>query len=103
MTTKPTHDVIVMKNVLVPMCDGVQLAADVYRQARGGAFVGEKLLALLERTPYSKDNAERVEQNGLWYATGDPLWANAVIRVAVNTIHHDAAHPSHLTLPLLDA
>ena len=35
--------------------------------------------------------------------TGDPLWANAVTRVAVNTIHHDAAHPSHLTLPLLDA
>lgn len=66
--TKPQYDVIVMKNVPVPVRDGVHLAADVYRPARGGAFVEEKLPALLERTPYSKDNAERVEQNGLWYA-----------------------------------
>ena len=35
--------------------------------------------------------------------TGEPLWASAVVRVAVNTLHHAATHPSRVTLPLLDA
>jgi uncharacterized protein len=68
MATKPQYDVIVLKNVLVPMRDGVLLAADVYRPARGGTFVDAPQPALLERTPYSKDDRERVELNGLWYA-----------------------------------
>ncbi|MBI4638679.1 MAG: CocE/NonD family hydrolase [Candidatus Rokubacteria bacterium] len=59
---------MVLKNVMVPMRDGVHLACDVYRPARAGAFVPERLPALLERTPYSKDATERVELNGLWYA-----------------------------------
>jgi putative CocE/NonD family hydrolase len=66
--TKPLYDVVVAKNVMVPMRDGVHLAADVYRPARSGAPVEAPLPALLERTPYSKDNPERVETNGLWYA-----------------------------------
>jgi hypothetical protein len=68
MATKPEYDVIVLKNVMVPMRDGVHLAADVYRPARNGGFVDGRLPALLERTPYSKDNLERAELNGLWYA-----------------------------------
>ncbi|MGH7310753.1 MAG: CocE/NonD family hydrolase [Candidatus Rokuibacteriota bacterium] len=66
--TKPQYDVIVVKNAMVPMRDGVHLAVDVYRPARAGAFVATPLPALLERTPYSKDAADRVETNGLWYA-----------------------------------
>jgi hypothetical protein len=66
--TKPDHDVIVQKNVMVPMRDGISLACDVYRPSRNGAFVETPLPALLERTPYSKDHPERVELNGLWYA-----------------------------------
>jgi len=66
--SKPQYDVVVVKNVMVPMRDGVHLAADVYRPARAGAFVDTPLPALLERTPYSKDAPERVEANGLWYA-----------------------------------
>jgi len=53
---------------MVPMRDGVHLAADVYRPARAGAFVDTPLPALLERTPYSKDASDRVEANGIWYA-----------------------------------
>jgi uncharacterized protein len=71
MITKPEHDVVVLKNVLVPMRDGVHLAADVYLPSRGGRparSMDTPQPALLERTPYSKDNAERVELNGLWYA-----------------------------------
>jgi putative CocE/NonD family hydrolase len=66
--TKAEYDVVVMKNVAVAMRDGTRLAADVYRPARDGAFVTGRRPVLLERTPYSKDNGERVELNGLWYA-----------------------------------
>lgn len=68
MGTKPSHEVAVLKNVMVPMRDGVRLACDVYRPAHAGTPVTVHLPALLERTPYSKDNPERVELNGLWYA-----------------------------------
>src|SRR5262249_22512940 len=49
-----THDVTVLKDVWVPMRDGVQLAADVYlpKLPPGGSA---KVPALLTRTPYSKD------------------------------------------------
>jgi putative CocE/NonD family hydrolase len=50
------------------MRDGVHLAADLYRPARGLEPVPGRHPALLERTPYAKDQAERVELNGLWYA-----------------------------------
>ncbi|MGH7277170.1 MAG: CocE/NonD family hydrolase [Candidatus Rokuibacteriota bacterium] len=68
MATKPEYDVIVHKNVTVPMRDGVPLACDVYHPSRNGAVVATPLPALLERTPYSKDHADRAELNGLWYA-----------------------------------
>src|SRR2546428_13135278 len=73
MATKPQYEVIVLKNVMVPMRDGVHLAADVYvpsrggRPARPGQLADTPLPALLERTPYCKDNPERAELNGLWY------------------------------------
>ncbi|HEV8672881.1 MAG TPA: CocE/NonD family hydrolase [Methylomirabilota bacterium] len=68
MASKPTFDVLVHKNVPVPMRDGVQLAADLYRPARGMEPVAGRHPALLERTPYGKDQTERVELNGLWFA-----------------------------------
>ena len=53
-------------NVLVPMRDGVRLAADIYRPDREGKFP-----VLLSRTPYNKDGqralAAYFAQNG--YAT----------------------------------
>lgn len=42
-------DIIIEKNVPVPMRDGVVLRADVYRQSGSGRYP-----VLLERTPYSK-------------------------------------------------
>jgi len=41
---------VVENNVLVPMRDGVLLAADIYRPAAGGKFP-----VLLSRTPYNKN------------------------------------------------
>ena len=43
-------DLVVEKNVMVPMRDGVELATDVYRPAAAGAYP-----VLINRLPYDKD------------------------------------------------
>jgi uncharacterized protein len=48
----------VVKNVMVPMRDGVRLATDIYFPTRNGARLEGKLPAILERTPYDKDHSE---------------------------------------------
>ena len=49
---------VVLKDVMVQMRDGVRLATDVYLPARNGAPVEGRFPAILERTPYDKDQAE---------------------------------------------
>jgi hypothetical protein len=51
------------------------------------------------RLDVSSSNYPRFDVNP---NTGEPLWANPLARVAVNTIHHDAGHPSRVTLPLIE-
>jgi len=55
----PTHEVIVERNVMVPMRDGVRLATDLYRPARDGRALPGRWPVLLNRTPYNKVEAER--------------------------------------------
>jgi len=50
------YDVIVEKNVRVPMRDGVSLAADLYLPARGGKVAEGRFPAIMERTPYDKES-----------------------------------------------
>ncbi|MBI1874763.1 MAG: CocE/NonD family hydrolase [Acidobacteria bacterium] len=50
------------KNLMIPMGDGVKLATDIYRPARGGQPIAEKLPLLLQRTPYGKDGRGLVDQ-----------------------------------------
>jgi predicted acyl esterase len=57
-------DVIVEKNVPVPMQDGVRLFADVFRPGRQGRYP-----VLLQRTPYGKERAQ------MTYLMLDPLRA----------------------------
>ncbi len=45
---------VVERDVMVPMRDGVRLAADIYYPARDGARLEGKFPAILERTPYNK-------------------------------------------------
>src|SRR5579872_2889237 len=52
-----TYDVAAVQKVMVPMRDGVKLAADIYRPAKQGAAIAGRLPVILERTPYSKDRA----------------------------------------------
>jgi putative CocE/NonD family hydrolase len=61
----PEFGVIVEKNVLVPMRDGVHLAIDIYRPARDGVPAPGRFPTLLTRTPYDKNGADG---EGRYYA-----------------------------------
>ncbi len=58
------------QNLMVPMRDGVRLATDVYRPARGGTPLDEKLPVLLQRTPYGKTGSSLVESARYFAANG---------------------------------
>jgi uncharacterized protein len=55
------YDVTIDPNVMVPMRDGVRLATDIYRPARGGKPVEGRFPVILERTPYGKRLVSRTE------------------------------------------
>jgi putative CocE/NonD family hydrolase len=57
--------VVVEKDVKIAMRDGVRLAADVYRPARGGKPAEGRFPTLLTRTPYDKNGAK---SEGEYYA-----------------------------------
>ncbi|MCJ9753054.1 CocE/NonD family hydrolase [Neorhizobium sp. BETTINA12A] len=54
-------DVIVERDVMVTMRDGVKLATDVYRPAKDGKVIDGRLPAIMERTPYGKAERSRSE------------------------------------------
>jgi putative CocE/NonD family hydrolase len=51
------YGVAVERNLMIPVRDGVRLAADIYRPARDGTPVPGRFPALLTRTPYDKSGA----------------------------------------------
>ena len=62
------YDVILKKNIMVPMRDGTKLATDVYLPAISGKMVEGKFPAVIERTPY--DNASpRLVDTARFYAS----------------------------------
>ena len=61
----PAFSAVVDKNVMIPMSDGVKLAADIYRPDAPGRFP-----VILTRTPYDKRNPEqRYEFAGKLFAS----------------------------------
>ncbi len=64
----PAYEVVVDRDVMIPMRDGVRLATDVYRPSQHGQALNGKFPALLERTPYGKHEYDRVQNNGEYYA-----------------------------------
>jgi putative CocE/NonD family hydrolase len=56
-----TDDMVLYRDVMVQMRDGVRLAADIYRPARGGRPLERATPVILERTPYGKAMASRAE------------------------------------------
>ncbi|MDO1583010.1 CocE/NonD family hydrolase [Rhizobium oryzicola] len=54
-------DVLVERDIMVSMRDGIRLATDVYRPAKDGVLVATPLPAIMERTPYGKTQRSRSE------------------------------------------
>ncbi len=54
----PRYDIVVFKDVMIPMRDGVRLALDIYRPAANGVPVDGKFPVIMERTPYNKASVE---------------------------------------------
>ena len=52
----------VLRDVMVPMRDGVRLATDIYLPARDGNAAAQRFPAILERTPYDKTADSRSER-----------------------------------------
>jgi uncharacterized protein len=57
VSSQPKYEIVVIKNVMISMRDGVKLACDIYRPASDGKLVDGKFPVILERTPYGKDTA----------------------------------------------
>jgi len=49
-----THGIVLAKDVMLAMRDGIRLATDVYRPAADGAYVEGRFPTILLRTPYDK-------------------------------------------------
>jgi uncharacterized protein len=54
LLAQETYDVSVEADVMVPMRDGIRLATDIYRPARDGRPLAERLPVILTRSPYNK-------------------------------------------------
>jgi putative CocE/NonD family hydrolase len=52
-----SYGVVESKDVMIPMRDGVKLAADIYRPARDGHAADGKFPVILMRTPYNKESS----------------------------------------------
>jgi uncharacterized protein len=57
-STSVKYDVVMERNVMITMRDGVKLACDIYRPALNGQEAEGKFPVLLERTPYGKDTVK---------------------------------------------
>ena len=58
---EPRYQIAAFKDTMVPMRDGVRLAADVYRPARDGELVDGQFATILMRTCYDKTAQRYVE------------------------------------------
>ena len=66
MLSKPEYGVVIAKDLMVPMRDGVRLAADVYRPALGGEAMSGEFPTILQRTIYDK-KSERFTSSAFYF------------------------------------
>ena len=52
--SEPQYGIAILKDVMIPMRDGIRLATDIYRPARDGEPVAGKFPTILGRTSYDK-------------------------------------------------
>ncbi|MFD2237558.1 CocE/NonD family hydrolase [Aureimonas populi] len=83
-------DVVVHRNVMVAMRDGVRLATDIYRPAHDGRVPGGPLPVIFERTPYDKGGRPRTEFNlGMAQSLTRPELAVELVRRGYVVIWQD--------------
>ena len=58
MSDRDRYGIVLSKNVMVPMRDGVRLAFDVYRPGLDGAFVEGRFPTIMLHTPYDKTDVD---------------------------------------------
>lgn len=66
--SQPRYDVIVDRNVMIPMRDGVCLATDLYFPAEGGMPLKGNHPVVFHRTPYNKREVEDTLGYCWWFA-----------------------------------
>ena len=71
MSQQSELPVIREKNVMVPMRDGVRLAADIIRPDRPGRFP-----VLVTRGPYGKDGYVDNPDHSIWFFPHSQCWCN---------------------------
>ena len=54
--TAERYEVAALRNVMVAVRDGAKLATDVYLPARNGVVTNGRFPAIVERTPYNKND-----------------------------------------------
>jgi putative CocE/NonD family hydrolase len=59
--TRLAEDVVVHRNVMITMRDGIRLATDIYRPASGSLPLETAFPVIFERTPYDKSGTPRTE------------------------------------------
>jgi putative CocE/NonD family hydrolase len=94
MTLSPhdilSDEVIVHRDVMVAMRDGVRLATDIYRPAQGGRPIEAPAPALLERTPYGKHQPSRSEvEPGMSEPMGREQVASHFVRHGYALVYQD--------------
>src|SRR5215831_14995733 len=67
--SRPSFEVAVTENEMVPARDGVRLATDIYLPARDGQALPGPWPVLLHRTPYNKTEIEATLGPGRWFAS----------------------------------
>ncbi len=68
--SRPEHDVVIVRNVMVRMRDGTALATDLYRPARNGEPLTGRFPVVLTRTPYDKSAPRAIEESEFWARRG---------------------------------
>ncbi len=62
LAREAAYDVVIENNVMAPMRDGVRLATDIYRPAKGDTALNEPFPVILTRLPYNKDGQKGTGQ-----------------------------------------
>jgi putative CocE/NonD family hydrolase len=83
-------DLVVERDVMVTMRDGIRLATDVYRPAKDGVPLPGPFPALLERTPYGKQQRSRSEiEVGMTGPMGRTEVAGYFVRAGYVVVYQD--------------